>query len=357
MINLVTHNYRRVYEGVNYRLRTAAGGRLSTLCRPTSIALLMTERCNARCIHCDIWKNRGREDRPTSDQWKTLLSDLRRWLGPVHVVMTGGEALLNPDTVDLVAHGSSKGLFIEVLSHGYWQDQSMMERLALARPGRITISLDGLGPAHDRVRGRESFGATAETSILTLRKVRREQSLPLKIRLKTVIMQQNLDDVCDVAWFAKRNGLEVFYQPIEQTYNTAEDPHWFQHCENWPTDTARAVAVVNELLNLKQQGLPIKNTINQLEVMIDYFTNPHQLRLAVRSHTAHEARLVCAAMTSLQIQANGDVRVCLARGPVGNIRSQPIREIWNSRPRWWLGNCCLPERNLSAPGGVATGTN
>jgi len=343
-MNLNTVNYRRVYEGVNYRLRTFAGGRLATLCRPTAIALLMTERCNARCIHCDIWKNRGREDRPTREQWKTVLSDLRKWLGPVHVVMTGGEALLNPDTLELVAHGSSIGLYVEVLSHGFWHDQSMMEKLALARPARITVSFDGVGQAHDRVRGRENFGATTETSILTLNKIRREHSLPMKIRLKTVIMRQNLDDVCDVAWFAKHNGLEIFYQPIEQTYNTAEDPHWFNHSENWPTDSAKAVAVVNELRELRRQGLPIANTANQLDAMIAYFTKPQELRLAVRSHTQHEEHLLCAAMTSLQIQANGDVRVCLARGPVGNIKSQRIKEIWNARPQWWQGDCCLPER-------------
>ncbi len=343
-MNLGTLNYRRVYEGVNYRLRTFAGGRLATLCRPASIMLLMTERCNARCIHCDIWKNHGREDRPTYDQWKRVLSDLRRWLGPVHVVLTGGEALLNPDTLDLVAHGSKIGLFVEVLSHGFWRDLSMMEKLALARPGRITVSFDGVGAAHDRVRGREGFGATTETSILTLNRIRREQSLPMTIRLKTVIMQQNLDDVCEVAWFARRNGLEVFYQPIEQNYNTAEDRDWFEHSENWPADTAKAVAVINELRNLKRQGLPIANTLDQLDVMIDYFTNPRRLQLAVRSHAAHEERLVCAAMTSIQIQANGDVRVCLAKGPVGNIRSQPIKEIWESRPRWWMGDCCLQDQ-------------
>lgn len=343
-MHLQTLNYRRLYEAFNYRLRTFAGGRVAILCRPTSIALLMTEHCNARCIHCDIWKNRGPEQRPTRAHWQTLLSDLRRWLGPVKVVMTGGEALLNPDSLELVAHGSSIGLSIEVLSHGFWKDQSMMEKLALARPWRITISFDGVGAAHDRIRGRENFGATTETSILTLSKIRRERSLRTRIRLKTVIMQQNLDDVCEVAWFAQHNGLEVFYQPIEQNYNTTEDPKWFEHTDNWPTDAAKAVAVINELCDLKRQGLPIANSFNQLEVMIPYFTNPRELRLAVRSHTAHESSLLCAAMTSMQIQANGDVRVCLARDPVGNIKTQPIKEIWNGRPRWWLGDCCLPER-------------
>ena len=44
------------------------------------------------------------------------------------------------------------------------------------------------------------------------------------IRLKTVIMEHNLNDVGKVARFARSHGLEVFYQPIEQNYNTPEDP-------------------------------------------------------------------------------------------------------------------------------------
>src|SRR5512143_3089685 len=94
--------YKMLYEAANYRLRTLAGGRWAGSCRPTSIVILLTERCNARCVHCDIWKNRGQEEAPTVDQWKTVLSDLRRWLGPVQTTLSGGEALLKPFATELV---------------------------------------------------------------------------------------------------------------------------------------------------------------------------------------------------------------------------------------------------------------
>lgn len=336
--------YRRAYEGLNYRLRTFAGSSFASHCRPTSIAILMTERCNARCIHCDIWKNRGQEDRPNLDQWKTVLADLRRWLGPVHVVLTGGEALLNRDTLELLAYGSSLGLHLEILSHGYWEDQTKIKRLAEARPARVTISFDGVGEIHNLVRGRKDFANRTEQTIRTLKQMRQEKSINFAIRLKTVIMRQNLDDVANVARFAKQNGLEVFYQPIEQNYNTEEDAGWFRQSHTWPENSQRAIAVVKELCELKKQGFPIANTLEQLEVMIPYFADPEVSRVAVQSHSAHEHQLLCSAMTMLQIQANGDVRTCTAREPVGNIKSQKIREIWRMRPRWWLEGCCLEER-------------
>ena len=162
--------------------------------------------------------------------------------------------------------------------------------------------------------------------------MRQDNSLDFTIRLKTVIMRQNLDDVANVAWFAKQNGLEVFYQPIEQNYNTAEDSRWFERSETWPGDTGKAIAAVKELCELKTGGFPIANTLRQLELMIPYFADPEASRVAVQSHSAHENQLLCSAMTMLQIQANGDVRTCTSRGPVGNIKSQTIREIWRTRP-------------------------
>src|SRR5260370_34463413 len=126
----VDNAYRRAYTAANYRLRTLSGGRWAAHCRPTDIGFMMTNLCNAKCVHCDIWKNKGRDDTPTPEQYKTVLSELRSWLGPVHVFFSGGEALLRPYTTDLAAHASAAGLYAEVLTHGYWDNQAPIEKLA-----------------------------------------------------------------------------------------------------------------------------------------------------------------------------------------------------------------------------------
>jgi MoaA/NifB/PqqE/SkfB family radical SAM enzyme len=336
--------YRRFYEGVNYRLRTMAGGRLAQHCRPTSIMFLLTELCTARCLHCDIWKNNFREESPTVDQWKQTLTDIRSWLGPVHVLFTGGEALMKGFTTDLVAHAHEQGLFLEILSHGYWKDQKKIERLAMAKPWRVTISLDGVGETHSRVRGWKNFWEMTSTTISTLRRMRQENALPYHIRLKNVIMSHTLEDVCKVAEFANEDGVHVFYQPIEQNYNTEEDPEWFLKTDNWPKDTDKVVKLVERLIEMKKQGYHIDNSFAQLEAMIPYFQNPAAHRVAAQFHSAHERVLMCSALTTLQFQSNGDVRICSGHEPVGNIKQTPIREIWEKRPRLWEQGCCLEHR-------------
>jgi len=345
MARIAATAYKRVYEAVNYRLRTFAGGRLAKHCRPTWVVALLSERCNARCVHCDIWKNRGKEDSPSFEQWKGILTDVRRWLGPIQTTLTGGEAMLKPYAIDLVAYGTSIGLFMEILTHGYWPDQSKIEKLALANPWRVTVSLDGLGPTHSRIRGRGNFFELTSTTLRTLQRVRRENKLDFVILLKNVIMAENLDEAGDVARFAQDGGMQVFYQPIEQNYNTPEDARWFEDSENWPKDPAKAVAVVERLLQLKRAGLPIANSYTQLEAMIPYFSNPDSSRVATQAHSAHERRQSCAALTNLQIQSNGDVTDCTGRPPVGNVKTDSIRRIWEARPRAWAdGSCCLQRR-------------
>jgi MoaA/NifB/PqqE/SkfB family radical SAM enzyme len=339
---------RRAHEGLSYRLRTLAGGRLASYCRPVCPLVLLTELCNARCVHCDIWKNRGKEDSPTVDQWKTLLSDLREWLGPVQAVFTGGEALLKPFTIELVAHASSLGLFLEILTHGYWDDQSKIEKLVLAQPWKVTISVDGIGDLHTQIRRRDKFWEKTSTTIETVKRVCRENNLKTVIRLKNVIMSHNLEGVCDVARFANQPGMEVFFQPIEQNYNTPEDAQWWEHTDNWPRDTERAVQVVERLIEMKRQGFRIANSYEQLRVMVPYFRNPDSLRVTTQSHEAHERKANCSALTMLQIQANGDVTTCTSQKPVGNIKTAPIREIWENRPRWWESGCCLDRRLTAA---------
>jgi MoaA/NifB/PqqE/SkfB family radical SAM enzyme len=74
--------------------------------------------------------------------------------------------------------------------------------LALANPSRVTVSLDGIGETHAKIRGREKFFEKATASIATLDRIRKEQDLKYTIRLKCVLMSHNLDDAAKVAEYA-----------------------------------------------------------------------------------------------------------------------------------------------------------
>ena len=107
---------------------------------------------------------------------------------------------------------------------------------------------------------------------------------------------------------------------------------------------SRAVTAVERLIALKRNGLPIRNSYQQLQTMIPYFLNPDAIRVSVQQHRAHLKHPVCAALTNIQVMPNGDVLACYGMPPIGNIRTTSICEIWRSRPEWWKGGCCLESR-------------
>jgi len=179
---------------------------------------------------------------------------------------------------------------------------------------------------------------------MQLKRWRKEGHLKFVVRLKTVIMQQNLGGAGEVARFAREHDFEVFYQPVERNYNTPHVPNWYQTSANWPTDSARCRTVIEELLRMQDDGYPIANSRTQLRRMIEYFEDPQRLMVRTEAHAAHEAKASCASLTTLQVQPNGEVVTCTAMPPIGNISDTPIRQLWRTRPPWWLGGCCMGAR-------------
>ena len=107
---------------------------------------------------------------------------------------------------------------------------------------------------------------------------------------------------------------------------------------------------MHELIKLKRQGLPICNSLSELEVLIPYYRDPEAHQLAVQLHAGHEGNPTCCAFTTMQLEPNGDVGTCFKMPPVGNIKSASIRDIWANRPRWWQAGCC--RMKASAPAEV-----
>ena len=205
------------------------------------------------------------------------------------------------------------------------------------------MSLDGVGELRTRVRGRAGFWERTSRSIETLKRLRSEHNSTYTIRLKHVLMSHNAGESLRVAEYGNCEGTEVFFQPIEQNYSTVEDPEWFRHSANWPDEVEGIVADIGRLIELKRSGWHIANSEVQ-SAMIPYFTEPELHRMQVQTHSAHEPRLLCSALTTLQVQANGDVTVCSGMPAIGSIKTASIRQIWEDRPRFWREGCCLTSR-------------
>ncbi|MDE2260948.1 MAG: radical SAM protein [Gammaproteobacteria bacterium] len=125
----------------------------SSLRRLPLVTLLLSERCNSRCISCDYWRH-GRAEVDLKSV-RRLLPSLER-LGTRMVLISGGEPLLNPEWEEIAALLGERGLKLWLLTSG----------LSLAKHARqvstlfdvITVSLDGADrPTYAAIRGVDAF--------------------------------------------------------------------------------------------------------------------------------------------------------------------------------------------------------
>ncbi|MBF0417556.1 MAG: radical SAM protein, partial [Magnetococcales bacterium] len=68
--------------------------------RPYKLTFSVTNRCNAHCRHCNIWRKTEPSDPLTLEEIDRLVS---RYPYLSWIDLTGGEPLLKPDLPELVA--------------------------------------------------------------------------------------------------------------------------------------------------------------------------------------------------------------------------------------------------------------
>jgi cyclic pyranopterin phosphate synthase len=114
---------------------------------PRSVRLSLTDRCDLACIYCRPHKQDGYlESNLDLDAWKTMISGLVR-AGVRRVRLTGGEPLLHPRVVDMVAWLGSIGLDDVALTTNATRLSALAQPLRDAGLHRINVSLDTLDAA------------------------------------------------------------------------------------------------------------------------------------------------------------------------------------------------------------------
>ncbi|MDR2630395.1 MAG: TIGR04133 family radical SAM/SPASM protein [Spirochaetaceae bacterium] len=115
-----------------------------------------TQRCNMRCLHCgsDCSANSKTEDLPFDDFLGAILP-LKEVYKPdsITVAITGGEPLMRKDLPECGRRLRQHGFLWGIVTNGYDYTPDTHGRLLAAGMGSIALSLDGLEPTHNWLRG------------------------------------------------------------------------------------------------------------------------------------------------------------------------------------------------------------
>lgn len=283
------------------------------------LAVNLTRRCNLACAHCYLdaaTLRDGGDDELTTAEVCALLDQVAGRSDQTMVVLTGGEPLLRPDLVELVAHGSRHGLAMVVGSNGTLLDRERVAALKAAGALGIGISVDSLDPVrHDGFRGRPGCWQKALDGIEACR----QQGLPFQIHFS--VSEQNAAELPAMIEFARSSGarvLNVFFLVCTGRGEELTD-----------ISPERYEQVLEQIVAAQQQsdGLLIRARCAPYFKRIAYQADP---TLPLTRAQGYEGGGCLAGRYYCRVAPDGTLTACpyIAAGE-GNVREQPFWSLWD----------------------------
>ena len=304
------------------RYRTLQTHRVTAL---PIVILMPHSACNCRCVMCDIWKGNRNVRQLTELDVKPLLTTLKKY-GTRQVVMSGGEAMLNPAFFQLCRLLKEIKIHITLLSTGITLRQHA-EKI-LTHTDDVIVSLDGDEKLHDRIRNINGAYSKLKEGIQAISN--KNQKFPITAR--TVIHRLNFRRWQHIIEAAAEIGVKsISFLPAD-TSSTA-----FNRELPWSPERQGEIAPSSDELDsfkLSLEEVIRKNTARFNNGFI--VESPEKLRKIYDYYCAVDGlcefpyKKCNAPWVSTVIEADGNVRPCFFHQPIGNIRQHALSDIMNS---------------------------
>ncbi len=158
-------------------------------------------RCNLRCVHCySHSRDEEYSGEMNHDEGLRLLDDLAEFGVPV-ILFSGGEPLMHPRIMDLIAHARSLEMRAVLSTNGTLITNDVASQLKEFGLSYVGVSLDGLEQTNDRFRGMQGAFARA------LEGIRNCQSVGIKVGLRLTMNRRNVQDLDGIFDLIERENI------------------------------------------------------------------------------------------------------------------------------------------------------
>ncbi len=288
------------------------------------LVLFPHNRCNCRCVMCDIWRIReireitARDLEPHLDSFRALKV---RW-----VVFSGGEALMHSDLATLSRLLRVEGIRLTLLTAGLTLEANAP--LVVEYLDDVIVSLDGPPEIHDSIRRVPKAYDRLARGIRSLRKLRPE----INVSGRCTVQKANVQHLRQTIWTARQLNLNsISFLAADMTSEAFNRPG------GWTPEHQGGIALnAREVEELDRE---IETLIREHSRDIDMgfvAENAEKLRRIVLHFRAHLGQVrptaprCNAPWVSAVIEADGTLRPCFFHRALGNIHDKPVREILNS---------------------------
>jgi MoaA/NifB/PqqE/SkfB family radical SAM enzyme len=299
---------------------------LSSQTRLTTLPILILNahnRCNCRCVMCDIWK------RETNDQIRVQDLDRHRAslinLGVRQVVLTGGEPLLHNDLAALCNFFREHRIQLTLLTTGLLLHKRADEVATLFDD--VILSLDGPQEIHDAIRRISGAYNLIHSGVAAVR--HHNPFMPIVCR--TTVQKANHRHLRATVDAARALGLDsISFLAADLTSEAFNRPLM------WPAEKQSEIGLTAEEANALEEE--IERLILEYEAAINHnyvVESPTKLRKIVRRFREHLGEVkpqspVCnAPWVSAVVEIDGSVRPCFFHRTIGNISSSSLEDVIN----------------------------
>ena len=262
------------------------------------------------CDHCYREAGCKAEEELSTQEAKTLLEQIAKARFKI-MIFSGGEPLMRPDIVELVAYATKLGLRPVFGTNGTLITLEMAKKLKAAGAMGMGISLDSLDKAkHNEFR---KFPGAWEGAVRGMENCRKA-GLPFQIH--TTVMDWNNAELESITDFAVEKG--------------AVAHHFF-----FLVPTGRAKSIEAESLRAEQYEDTLTRIMKkqqQVDIELKPTCAPQFMRIADQMGIKTRFRRGCLAGTAYCIiSPRGKVQPCAYLNmELGDVRETPFDEIWQN---------------------------
>ncbi|RLI82164.1 heme biosynthesis protein [Archaeoglobales archaeon] len=127
----------------------------------------ITSKCNLKCVHCYASPLPTRNELLT-EQCFEVVDKLAKFGVPL-IIFSGGEPLMRHDLTEIANYARKKGIKCVLSTNGTLINKDVAEELSVF--DYVGVSLDGIGEANDKFRGKEGAYKLALTGLLNASEV------------------------------------------------------------------------------------------------------------------------------------------------------------------------------------------
>ena len=304
------------------RYRTLQTDRITAL---PIVILMPHSACNCRCVMCDIWKDNHNLKQLTEKDITGLLATFRKF-GTRQVVMSGGEALLNPNFFTFCEILRKEKIKITLLSTGLTLKKHVSNIVELVND--VIVSLDGNEVIHDTIRNIKGAFRKLADAVMAIK----SENPDFRITGRSVIHRLNFRVWPEIISNSIDMGLDqISFLPADVS------SHAFNREILW--SDARQHEIIPDPVELTGIKMTIENICTNFEnefVTKFIAESPEKIRNIYNYYAAYYGlnpfpyKKCNAPWVSTVIEADGTVRPCFFHPELGNIHTESLDKILNS---------------------------